>query len=419
VLRALLVGLLSAAACGAPHAQELRAGFGSAVLPAPEGGPLAGYGGIFERRASGVLDAPEVRVLLLERGELRVAIAAFDLLLIRPEIGAALRLADAARDVDGLVLVATHTHSGPGGYVPGWLAGRVTGARYDAAVAPRLAGAGAAALAAAIADLRPARIGALRAELDLAENRRNPNGRRETAFEVIRIDVAGAQPITALVYGAHPTLLSARNRALSADYPGALRRWLGARGWRALFAQGPLGDQQPDPRLAPAAAQPSDVEIGHVEAVGAALGSAALRALAGIETRSDAALAFAQRETAAPVPRPRRGCALWWLAPLSRPALRRLASPRVPVQALRLGPARLLFVPAEPSAEVGVALRSANPGGQVAIVALANDWIGYLVSPGEYAGGGYEACMSFAGARGADWLVGEAAQTLALLDVAP
>jgi hypothetical protein len=129
--------------------------------------------------------------------------------------------------------------------------------------------------------------------------------------------------------------------------------------------------------------------------------------------------AFAQREIAAPAPRPRRGCALWWLAPLSRPALRRLASPRVPVQALRLGPARLLFVPAEPSAEVGVALRSASPAAHLGIVALANDWIGYLVSPGEYAGGGYEACMSFAGAGGADWLVGEAAQTLALLDAAP
>jgi hypothetical protein len=53
------------------------------------------------------------------------------------------------------------------------------------------------------------------------------------------------------------------------------------------------------------------------------------------------------------------------------------------------------------------------------VIALANDWVGYVVTPQEYERGSYEACMSFAGAEGAGWLVREAARTAALLDAAP
>ena len=38
---------------------ELRAGYGRAPLPAPDGGPLAGYGGLFDRNAEGVADPPK------------------------------------------------------------------------------------------------------------------------------------------------------------------------------------------------------------------------------------------------------------------------------------------------------------------------------------------------------------------------
>jgi hypothetical protein len=413
--RGLAVALAVAIGWGSARAQELRAGLGVAALPTPAGSALAGYGGVFERRASGVLDVPEVRALLLERGELRVALVVFDLLLIRPELRARLLEAESARDLDGLVLVATHTHSGPGGYIPGWLAGKVTGARYDPAAAPRLAKAAAAALASAAAQLAPASTGSTRVPLDLAENRRHTDGARETALELVRIDPAGDLPIALLAYGAHATVLSPRNRAFSADWPGAMRRWLAERGWRALFAQGALGDQKPDERLAPEADSPED-EARESEAVGAAFGGAALPLLTGIATRGAAELAFAEREVDAPDPRPRRGCALWWFAPFTRPALRQLAAPRVRFQALRIGDARLVFVPAEPSAEVGAELRQASASG---VVALANDWVGYIVSPAEYRRGGYEACMSFVGADGASWLVREAAQTAALLDAAP
>ena len=45
------------------------------------------------------------------------------------------------------------------------------------------------------------------------------------------------------------------------------------------------------------------------------------------------------------------------------------------------------------------------------VVAHANDWMGYAVSPEEYARGGYEACMSFFGPDFGPWLVDEAVRT--------
>jgi hypothetical protein len=345
-----------------------------------------------------------------------VALVSLDLLLVRPELRTELLASEAARDLDGLVLVATHTHSGPGGYLPGWLAGRVTGARHDPAVAPQIARAAAAALESAARELAPARAGHVRAELELAENRRRKDGPRERTLELLRLDPERGAPIAFVVYGAHATVLAPHSHALSADWPGALRRWLAQRGWRAVFAQGALGDQQPDPALAPERADPLEVEARELDAVGAAVGEAALPLLESLAMRSGAELAFAEREVDAPEPRPRRGCALWWFSPLARPALKRFAAARVRIQVLRVGDARLVFVPAEPSAEVGEDLRRASASG---VVALANDWIGYLVPARDYRRGGYEACMSFAGPGGAEWLVREAAQTARLLGAVP
>ena len=105
---------------------ELRAGFGSAPLPAPEGGPLAGYGGLRTRRAHGVLDAPEARALVLDQGDVRLALVTLDLVISRPGLRDRLREHASQRDVDSVLLAATHTHSGPGGYLEGWWAERIT-----------------------------------------------------------------------------------------------------------------------------------------------------------------------------------------------------------------------------------------------------------------------------------------------------
>ncbi len=50
------------------------------------------------------------------------------------------------------------------------------------------------------------------------------------------------------------------------------------------------------------------------------------------------------------------------------------------------------------------------------VVAHANDWLGYVLTPDAFRDGGYEACLSFYGADLGPWLVEEAVTTLRLLD---
>ena len=59
--RAGLVALLWALAASTPAASSLRVGLGAATLPTPEGGPLAGYGGLLDRPLA---DNPQIAIIL-------------------------------------------------------------------------------------------------------------------------------------------------------------------------------------------------------------------------------------------------------------------------------------------------------------------------------------------------------------------
>jgi hypothetical protein len=415
--RALLLALLAAGAITA-GSEELRAGLGVAPLPTPPGGARAGYGGLRARHAREVLDAPEARALVFEAEQHRIALLAADLLIARRELAAALEGARARLQLDALALVATHTHSGPGGYVPGWLAARVTGAPYDADRARELAGARERALERSVAALAPARLASGWSELDLARNRRRADGPREHRLWVARID-AGTTRSALFAYGAHPTVLSAASRSYSGDLPGAARRWLGERGWASVFLPGPLGDQEPRSASAASTAPRAGRERAALQELGAALGQAALAALADLHPAAGARVRAAQREFEAPPLQPRRGCLLWWLRPWLGGALQRTLPARAPVAAFQLGDARLIALPAEPTSELASALRARAGDASLVVVSHTDEWLGYALMPADYSRGGYEACLSFHGAGLADWLIERAVETLALLDSAP
>ncbi len=188
LVRLLLACALSAAPARAPLAQELRAGFGVSALPAPENGPLAGYGGLRDRRAQELADPPQARALVLDQGELRVALVALDLVIMRPALRDALLAPGQALGVDSLVLVATHTHSGPGGYMPGFLAERVTAGGHVPGTGEALVDAARAALEKAVADLAPVRAASGSGALTLAVNRRRRDGPAETELPVLLLD---------------------------------------------------------------------------------------------------------------------------------------------------------------------------------------------------------------------------------------
>jgi hypothetical protein len=413
LLKATLLLALVASAAPAAGGAELSAGFGVAPLPVPEGGAMAGYGGLRDRTATGLLDPPEARALVLDGDGLRVAIVALDVLISRPRLRDALLERVSDLEVDALVLVATHTHSGPGGYEPGWLAGRVTGASYDPEAPDRLVRAAARAIERAVASLSAARVATRLARVDLAENRRFDDGPSETALPLLRVDFSdGSDPAVLYAFGAHPTVLSNRSHDYSADYVGASRQRLSASGWQPLFIPGPLGDQQPKSGLGPL--WPDEVETQREQAreIGERLAGAVLAGIAEVDPARPRAFSAAERWVEVPESRIRRFCALWWFSPLVRRGLSRFLSPRVPFVAVHLDDALLLALPAEPASSVGEALRAAVREASVPfVIAHANDWMGYAVSGDEYARGGYEACFSFFGPALGAWLVDEALHT--------
>ena len=305
----------------------------------------------------------------------------------RSALRADLVAATAPLELDAIVFTATHTHSGPGGYLPGWLAERVTGGAFDPEMPGRIVAAASEALAAAAADLAPAEIQSGEATLELALNRRRADG-------------------------AHPTVLSPGSTRYSADYVGAARRWLEARGTRAVFLPGPLGDQAPAPAEGELWEGPPEAQWKQVNEIGGRLGRAVLEASAALGPPSSPELQLAERWTEPPPLALRRFCGIWWLTPLVRAPLERFVAKRVPLHALRVGDATLIALPAEPTAAVGEAIRSQMPGGSARFASPLGvyDFVER---------GGYEACLSLHGPGFAPWLIAEAVETLRGIDRVP
>jgi hypothetical protein len=396
-----LLALLAGTQAGAREL-ELRAGYGSAELETPLGAPLAGYGGLWDRRAEGTLDPPRAIAVVLEQGTLRVALLSLDIVIARPSLREALLARTADLELDLLSLVATHTHSGPGGYLPGWLAERVTGGTHDPDVVPALTSRAEQALRSAVADLAPARLSSGTAALDLARNRRRADGPRETELPLLRIDGVGATPVVVFSYGAHPTVLPGSSRMYSGDWVGAARTELLRTGYRALFLPGPLGDQ------APGTDDGTEPRSRLLE-VGAGVAEVASGLARSLPPGSDLPLLDArERWVEPPAPELRRFCALWWLAPFTAPAIARFVSTRVPFQRLEIGAATLIALPAEPGAALGEQIRAPLRARARFVIAHANDWLGYAVVRSEFERGGYEPCLSLHGAGFGAWLAEQA-----------
>lgn len=372
---------------GAPRVSGARAcqgalGAGAAAVrfELPPGTPIAGFSR-FSYVSDGVLEPVGARALVLSAGGCRFAVASAELLTFPEALEAAVRARLADVPLDGLVLGATHTHAGPGGYWDDAIFERAATGPYDPALRDLIANAVAEAIRRAAAAVAPARLSVGRGELpDLVWNRSSEgiDGR----LAVLRLDRLGGAPVGELaVFAAHPTTLGMRNRRLSGDWPGRFME--GAAHGVRLFLQGPLGDQSPT--LRGSAASP--------ETYGDAL-SAAVEALPFSRAEAATTLGYARAEVILP---PTSVLA----AP---PLLRRAASnltrdvlpARATVAALRIGPVLLVAVPGEPVAVVGTRWREVAGAG-AEIVGLANGYLGYIETPAHVKAGVGEATRGYYG----------------------
>jgi hypothetical protein len=420
---------LSLAHSGAASAQDeraalpLRAGAAIVGIETPQGAPLAGYGKRGPgNRHQGRLAPVEARALVLagSGGRPRIGLVALDILIVTPELRRAVRERVAPLELDGLVIAATHTHSGPGGYAQSRVAELAILGWYDPKVLQAISAAAANALGHAARALTPAALGvAVASGPTLAANRRHPGGPTDPSIPVLRVDgTSGAAIATLFSLAAHPTVLGPENLDLAPDYPGAARALVEARrGGIAIFVAGPIGDQKPHVASAeqwpadPAAQQKNAVELG--ERLGALVVEAAELATPDAEAN----VAFAETTYAPPAIDVRAACAGYVFAPLFWAAARATLPSETVLAAAKLGSLRLLASPYELGVEVAARIR-AHTQGPLMLIDHANDWLGYLLEPDDFAAGGYESCMAFHGEDAALPFADAAQRVLAPLESA-
>ncbi len=348
------------------RAGALSAGVAETPFTLPAGVPIAGFARL-SWASEGVRDPVGARALVLAAPGCRIAIASAELVIVPEELAAAVRARVADLALDGLVVAATHTHAGPGGYWENLVGERVGTAPFDPRLREVIVAGIAEAIRRAASDVAPVEVAVGRGAVEeLVWNRSGaPKDARLLAVRLAR--PGGAAVAELAVLAAHPTTLGGKNRLISGDWPGRFLRSEGSAAGARLFLQGALGDQS--------AALPGVAAVTP-ELYGEAV-SRAVNALP-FERAGDAALGFASGEVVLPAPAPGA------LPPLLRAAAGNVARGVLPgearIAALRLGPAVLVFVPGEPVAEVGEAWRAeAGPGTE--IVSLASGYVGYVDTP--------------------------------------
>jgi hypothetical protein len=183
----------------------LRAGAAQVPIALGEHPVLAGYAG--RQVAARPLMPVYARALVIEAGTARALIASVDTLLIPPGL-----------TVPGCaLLVATHTHSGPGGLWDSFAAGLAGAGRYDEAQKNAVQAALDQAVRAATLALEPAQLLLARADWPQGPARPRSDGPIDTGIVALRLHGQTRPIATVLDYAMHPT--SSSRDELSADWP--------------------------------------------------------------------------------------------------------------------------------------------------------------------------------------------------------
>jgi neutral ceramidase len=411
----------------------LRAGVARATITPPLGSPLVGFSDRGE--STGCHDELTATAVVLESGQLRVALVACDLLYIR---GAA-EMKDAISAATGIpaqrvLLTASHTHYGPAldgeqesaaALVPAGMRAMVTAYRKNLMFS--LAG----VVSAACQRLTDATIGWSQGSALIGVNRRerltdgsivlgnNPDGPCDRRVLVTRIDRADGRPLAVLLNTAcHGVSLGSECTEISADFPGVARELIEREtGATCLFLQGAAGNINPTLM---------GWDWTYARRLGLSLGAEGARLFWSASPERGQGLAFAGLTEMLPALAPAslaeanaavaelraelagsddgqslgHTWAQWRLTRAMRAAEAMAgggALPPVPAEiaAVRLGSGLAMITsPGEVFTELGQAIVAESPFPGTIFSGYTNEAIGYVPTPAAYSEGGYEVTHS-------------------------
>jgi len=337
--------------------------------------PMATYGPR-PGEAQGIAEAVFARALVLEVEEARVVIVSCDLLIIDPALRERLfqRLEKDGIAVDDVLLSATHTHTSVGGFAENAFGEFYILNDFVAAIRDHLVTRMADAVAAAVANVRPARLGVGRAFAEGIQFNRRLGETTDREVGILRLVDASDAPLAVVVnFGAHPVLEP--DTHISPDYPGLLCRALDERHGFGLFLQGALGDVNAHAPGKKGEWRKPDL----AQAVADELLKAVEDTLATIPCEPEidlGAMTFPMElppAHASPIPD--------LLFPLDCAAARAIDWPeRAPVQTLRIGPAAIVACATEASARLGLQIKRRSPSNFPFVVTHAGGYAGYAVT---------------------------------------
>lgn len=323
------------------------------------------------------------------------------------------RLSPQGFNDDNLTIAATHTHSSFGGYDRTFIA-KILFAPFDQRVFDHTAERIARAVSEAKKDMREAKIeigsvdmeGMNRSRLDpafvfgdgKAGQAIQPNPEKYPVDErmtVLKITQADSDRVCVVIhYAAHPTILSPKNMQISADFCGVLCKKVEdtfGDDAVALFLNGTLGDTAPLPDWTDDLA----TEIAQMADYGDKLADAVGRALEGVHPFEGERIFCKTVRVKAPK------VVIRQLKKLTVPSfLSKLFYPKreIPYQVIRMGNLILLAVCGELTTEVGNELNKMCPAdAKCLVIAPANSYVGYIVTPKQYEDGGYASDTCFFG----------------------
>lgn len=224
----------------------MKIGFGKSDITPPRGLELGGYAGY--RPCSAVHDPLWCKAILLEQAGVRYALVVLDLMCADESL--CQRIADAVSDCgitkERLIVAAIHSHAAPAGVI----GGEGALARINEAIVPRSAAFGvymqqvisaaAAACAQAAGELEPFRVRTGRAPMPPIGSERHTGAPARGDLTVVQFQTAGGKNVILYNLPCHPTVLSAANLEVSADFPGCIEENLDAD--MAVFVNGAAGD---------------------------------------------------------------------------------------------------------------------------------------------------------------------------------
>jgi hypothetical protein len=387
---------------------SLRAGLARSVITPPRGSYLIGYGDRY-LGASGVHDDLTATALALDDGATRLTIVALDMLCLHEDVVARIR----ERCPGEVWIACSHTHAGPIAFADrhsGWRRRRLIESIVRKTVG---------AVAEAGRSLEPAELRFAVGEARIAVNRRergpdgkivlgvNPNGVVDPELGVLQLlDESGAIRATLVNFACHPAILSPKNRRISAEWPGVMRREVeAATGAACLFLQGATGNLNPKHEW-------GDQDFEAVERLGREVARAVLeRCQSGLAPIAAIPLTAARQEIGLPVLERSHesyretaakilGVPSFVIDPVLRylypwrPRLRPGPDGRpefpMEVQVFRIGDLALVGYAAETFTEVGQAIKQGSPAPHTLFVGYSNGCVGYLPTAEAHAEGGYE-----------------------------